>query len=101
MHVLLPVVIAAANVPQQISATSIKCNRVIIQAQRGNAAALYIGDSNVSSSSAEGFEMNIPQANVFLFPLILESAGQNDIDLSLLYIAGAKDDGVNVLYYQL
>jgi hypothetical protein len=93
---LLEKVISATSVAEPLSATEIKCSQCIIQVQRGNAAALEIGDSTLASG--KGIEFVKPTTDVQLPSLSIEGKGGNPLNLAELYVFGTKDDGVNILY---
>ena len=96
---LLQVTIAADNVAQMLSVTSIKCNKVFIQSKIGNSNPVYIGDSSVDASASLGFAINSDIPTINVWPLRLLSSVGNEFDLSEIYISGSKDDVVNVLYW--
>jgi precorrin-6B methylase 2 len=92
---LLEKVIVGATA-ESLSATAIECNQAIIQAQRGNAASLEVGDSTLDSG--KGIELVKPAENSQIAALTLGGTGQNCVNLAAIYIIGTADDGVNVLY---
>jgi hypothetical protein len=86
--------IAATGVAQPISTTQFLATRVIIQNSRAG-ELVTVGDSTVTAGT--GFELIKPVDNVFGFPLILEGANGNDLDLNQIYIVGTKDKVVNCI----
>jgi len=81
---------------EPISATSIKCAQVYIQAKRGNAGVLDVGSSAVTAG--KGMELIKPVVTVAQIPLPIRATGGNALDLNHIYIIGTPNDGVNVLY---
>lgn len=81
---------------EPISATSIKCAQVYIQAKRANAGVLDVGSSAVTAG--KGMELIKPVVNVAQIPLPIRATGGNALDLNHIYIIGTPTDGVNVLY---
>jgi hypothetical protein len=93
---LLQKTLVASTTPEPLSATSIKCSQIIIQPFRANSALVAIGDSTVTAT--KGIELTKPVATTQQSSLSIEGKGGNALDLSLIYITGQANDGVNILY---
>jgi hypothetical protein len=97
-------VLAADNTAQPLTTENIPCAQVYIQpliaygqnGHSGNSTAIYLGDKTV----AVGFGIAlVPQMVPFEPPYYHQKTkGGDGLNLSDLYIAGTKGDGVNVLY---
>jgi hypothetical protein len=90
--------IASTGVAQPIQTTSVKCARIWIQSDRANSALVMVGASDVEATT-RGIEIPKPTSGAYMPPLVLESNGQNDLDLSQIYIIGTSSDIVNILAY--
>ncbi len=89
--------VLASTAAEPLVAVSTKCSRVIIQAQRANAALVEVGDGTLATG--KGIELLKPQANQILDRVELISAGVgNNIDLKDVYLIGSAADGVNCFY---
>lgn len=93
---ILQKTLVASTTPEPLSATSIKCSQLIIQPFRANAALVSIGDSAVTAT--RGIELTKPVAAAQQSSLSIEGKGGDVLDLSLIYVIGSANDGVNVLY---
>lgn len=92
--------ITSTNVTQRLLETPLKVNKVIIQAHRGNAGEIYIGDEmSTDQDNMVGFELTKPVADQHSIPFVLESTKGNDIELMDIWIAGTEDDIVNVTFW--
>jgi len=88
--------VLAGATAEPLSATSIKCSQVIVQAKRANGGLCTVGTSAVVAT--KGYEIMKPVANLFSPEFRIEAEGGNAIDLSLIYLIGTQGDGVNILY---
>jgi len=96
----LSTTIAATDTNQRLSETSVKVNKVWIQAHRSNSGQVFVGDEdNLDQGDSVGFELIVPAQSQFSFPFVLESTKVNDIDLMDIWVAGTKDDIVNITYW--
>lgn len=89
--------LTAAGTGQKLSATSLICQTVVINAKEGNAGAIYIGDSNVASDRymhklAPGEQCTITGDSL---------GGAQDLDLSEIYFDGdTTNDDIYVGYLE-
>lgn len=82
---------------QAVPGTRIPANSVLIQADPGNTADIYIGDSTVQSSTTLGIVLSARQSIQ-----IDGGAANNPINLADIYFASATaTQKVNVIYVQI
>jgi hypothetical protein len=81
---------------EPLSATTVICNQVLIQAIRGNNAAFMLGDHTVAA--IRGIEIAVPPTTGQIPVLTLGGTGQNCVNLSEIYLIGEMGDGVNFFY---
>ena len=95
--------VAAAGTPVPLSATSILCNWLLIQALSGNAGKIYVGDSNVLNTGLGGITLEQPfLASNLPFQTMETSSLVALFDLNLIFIdADSSTDGVNIVYAQI
>ena len=84
------VVIASTGVAMPLVSITTPANRIDIQAAPGNAAALLVGASNITSDSLNG-GISLSAGDVYNIELIT--------DLKPIYIAGTAGDKVLVNFW--
>lgn len=94
---LLQTDVGATAVPLTATQTFASC--VIIQADDGNNAAVYVGDPTVTTGN--GYKLGIPVSNVS--PSYLELSAKNGVvlfDLSKIYVvADGASQKVNTIHF--
>lgn len=95
--------VAAAGTPVALSATTILCNWVLIQALAGNGGKIYVGDATVLNTGLGGITLEAPFLNSNLPFQTMETSSLTALfDLNLIFIdADSSTDGVNVVYAQI
>lgn len=94
--------VSQANTAVQLTTTVIPCISVTIQADKDNLDRIYVGDSNVSSTSDQGLILSVTDGKVFWAQCtITASSAANPINLADIWISSASSTArVNVLYVQ-
>lgn len=81
--------LTVSGIAVPLSATSVRVNKVLLQAYPTNAEPVFVGDSTVlySGVTGPGIYINAPAAGVIDAPIILECSGDgNSLDLSQIYV---------------
>lgn len=89
---------AATGVAERISATELKCSKVVIQALRANSNACQIAPGTFVTG--QGYELPAPAAGTKLPERIIEPIpGQVEgVDLNAWYCMGTQNEGLYVEY---
>lgn len=97
---LTPKQVSAANTATALATTNTPCCYLVIQADKDNLDAVYVGDSTVSSTSDRGIILSVTSGTLFVPKLEIGlNQGANTIDLAQVYISSAHSGSkVNVFY---
>jgi hypothetical protein len=99
---VLSTTVTGANTSTALTATSTPCTMCIIQADKDNAAIVWVGDSTLLAASDNGIVISTTDGDAFPAQItIFDSSGANTINLKDVYICSPNASArVNVLYNQ-
>lgn len=83
------ILIITTGVPVQLSASQL-ANRVDIQALKGNAGDIIIGDNQIAQDNSKG-GIEMPAGSVYNIELIR--------DLTSIYVNGTAGDGITINWW--
>lgn len=101
---LAPVTVTAANTATRITATNTPCQEVTFQADPDNVVPIWLGDSNVGSSSTDrGFLLSVTDGDAFpSFVKFAAYSGANPINLADFWVMSSNASSkINVIYIQV
>lgn len=90
--------ITATGSAQAVSATQLNVEAVIFNVESTNAGALYIGDSNVSSTRFAKKLVAGAEGSWQMAVNVSDQADSSYIALNSIYVLGTASDKVNVAY---